>query len=450
MMIKKTPATYPRSLACWLLLCFSLHASTGTAATADQVEVQLLGDIKQAQQRLQKVEDKQLQHRLRFAKKLNQVEIEVEKLREQYATVQRLADDKTLALGQIQKRLKQWQEQDSYQRYALTEFTGSAPSDPHQQSELSTLLLSLKQHIEQQRRALSPQWHENKVIDSHGQLKQALTLDLGPVSWALLDAGSGLLDNNSDLASIVLASNVQQDQQWRQLKLSGSGILHLDPSLNRAIKLAQQQESILEHIGKGGLWAIPILVFGLIAVLCAIAKSIQLYRMPTWLPGMAIRLSNALQRQDFEAVKHLQQQCKGCQLALLTICLNENKLTLREDQLFNHLMINRQILEKWLGTIAVIAAVAPLLGLLGTVSGMIETFKLMAIFGSGDAGAVSGGISEALVTTELGLIVAIPALLLHAILQRLVKQQLSLSEAFAIELSQLELPDNTFNKEKAA
>lgn len=443
-----------KSLALSFTLCLCLAGNLNAADAADTIEKQLLIDIKSAKKRLKTVEDTQLQQRLRLAKRLNKVELEVDNLREQYATVQRLADEKTIALEQLQQRLKNWQDQDSYQRYALNDFIsqGSNKSQGQNQAHatLVSLLTGLQQHIEQQQQALSPQWQSEKVIDSHGQLKPAQTLTLGPASWAVLDNSSGLLERSSDIATIALENTPEQDQQWRQLRQIGSGTVHLDPSLNRAVKLAQQQESVLEHIGKGGLWAMPILLFGLIAVLCAIAKSFQLYRLPHWVPGIAPRLINALARHDLGASQKLQHQCQGSQLQLLTICLSESNLTLREDRLFNYLMSNRQKLEKWLGTIAVIAAVAPLLGLLGTVSGMIETFKLMAIFGSGDAGAVSGGISEALVTTELGLIVAIPALLLHAVLQRWVKQQLSLTEAFAIELSQLKLPEPIHQEEQAA
>jgi len=63
-------------------------------------------------------------------------------------------------------------------------------------------------------------------------------------------------------------------------------------------------------------------------------------------------------------------------------------------------------------------ALCPLLGLLGTVTGIINTFKLITVFGTGDVKTLSGGISEALITTEFGLIVAIPSLLLHALLSR--------------------------------
>ncbi len=79
-----------------------------------------------------------------------------------------------------------------------------------------------------------------------------------------------------------------------------------------------------------------------------------------------------------------------------------------------------------LPTLAVLAAVSPLLGLLGTVTGMIETFQSITLFGTGDPKLMSGGISQALVTTQLGLAVAIPLVLLHSLLtgrvNRLIEQ----------------------------
>jgi hypothetical protein len=73
---------------------------------------------------------------------------------------------------------------------------------------------------------------------------------------------------------------------------------------------------------------------------------------------------------------------------------------------------------RWLPFVAIAASSAPLLGLLGTVTGIMNTFTLMTVFGTGDVKTLSSGISEALITTEYGLIVAIPSLLLHAFLSR--------------------------------
>jgi len=72
-------------------------------------------------------------------------------------------------------------------------------------------------------------------------------------------------------------------------------------------------------------------------------------------------------------------------------------------------------LEKGLSMIKLLAAVAPLLGLLGTVTGMIATFQSISLFGTGDPKLMANGISQALVTTMLGLCVAIPLLFLHSL-----------------------------------
>jgi biopolymer transport protein ExbB len=72
-------------------------------------------------------------------------------------------------------------------------------------------------------------------------------------------------------------------------------------------------------------------------------------------------------------------------------------------------------LENSLTLIKIIAAVAPLMGLLGTVTGMIITFQSITIFGAGDPKTMAGGISSALITTVLGLVVAIPTLLAHTV-----------------------------------
>ncbi|MDH5405883.1 MAG: MotA/TolQ/ExbB proton channel family protein [Candidatus Aminicenantes bacterium] len=70
-------------------------------------------------------------------------------------------------------------------------------------------------------------------------------------------------------------------------------------------------------------------------------------------------------------------------------------------------------LEKHLGILGTVAGVSPLLGLLGTVAGMIRVFKIIAVTGVGEAGALSGGISEALITTATGLSIAIPTLVMY-------------------------------------
>ncbi|QTN34397.1 MotA/TolQ/ExbB proton channel family protein [Akkermansiaceae bacterium] len=100
------------------------------------------------------------------------------------------------------------------------------------------------------------------------------------------------------------------------------------------------------------------------------------------------------------------------------IAVSENPADLIEETLYEQLMGVQANASSMLPVIAITAATAPLLGLLGTVSGMIATFNLITVFGSGDPKPLAGGISEALITTLFGLVVAIPALILHAFLAR--------------------------------
>jgi len=91
-------------------------------------------------------------------------------------------------------------------------------------------------------------------------------------------------------------------------------------------------------------------------------------------------------------------------------------------------------MEKYLNALGTIAAIAPLLGLLGTVIGRIKVFNEIMIQGTGQAGVLAGGISEALITTAAGLIIAIPALVCHRTLQRRVDEIVVFMEQEALKL----------------
>lgn len=88
----------------------------------------------------------------------------------------------------------------------------------------------------------------------------------------------------------------------------------------------------------------------------------------------------------------------------------------RENIIHESILGELNFLDRFGAVILVMAAVAPLLGLLGTVTGMISTFDIITEFGTGDPKLLSSGISEALITTKLGLVVAIPSLLLGNLL----------------------------------
>ena len=85
-----------------------------------------------------------------------------------------------------------------------------------------------------------------------------------------------------------------------------------------------------------------------------------------------------------------------------------------ELKLAEAIMAERPDIERYIGVVKIISVVAPLAGLLGTVTGMIVTFQQITLYGTGDPKLMAGGISQALVTTVLGLLVAIPTTLLHS------------------------------------
>ena len=85
-----------------------------------------------------------------------------------------------------------------------------------------------------------------------------------------------------------------------------------------------------------------------------------------------------------------------------------------ELKLAEAIMAERPSIERGISFVKIVSVVAPLAGLLGTVTGMIVTFQQITLYGTGDPKLMAGGISQALVTTVLGLLVAIPTTLLHS------------------------------------
>jgi biopolymer transport protein ExbB len=285
---------------------------------------------------------------------------------------------------------------------------------------------------------LYPTWQSREIVLESGAIGTARLLELGPVKWFWDEQSeqSGLVRTADDFerASIVFAGAA--DAGIAGLHRASEGVVTFDPTLSRALLLAEDQETLLEHLRKGGIWVIPILAFALFASTIAAIKAVWLYRLPKLEPAIGQRVAAAV-REGGDAVDALLREVDGPQAVLVEAALDEARPEQRDDRLYSALLEQRNRLERWLGAIAMTASVSPLLGLLGTVSGMIVTFRLMTLFGAGDAATVSAGISEALVTTELGLIVAIPALLAHALMSRKVKSYLGQLENDAVQLSQI-------------
>jgi biopolymer transport protein ExbB len=184
----------------------------------------------------------------------------------------------------------------------------------------------------------------------------------------------------------------------------GIQTLAVDPSQGTLLGLMGRTPTLRERIDQGGVIGYLILAAGAFALLLVAERFAVLgwlhLRMRAQSRREQPRGDNPLGR-----VQRVAQTHADASLEALDIHLDE--AVTREA--------NR--LTRGLTTLGVVAAMAPLLGLLGTVTGMIETFQTMTLFGSGDPKLMSSGISQALVTTQLGLVVAVPVLLLHSFLK---------------------------------
>jgi len=183
----------------------------------------------------------------------------------------------------------------------------------------------------------------------------------------------------------------------------GYTTMAVDPSRGQILGLLIQAPGIGERINQGGLVGYFIIFIGLLGL-----------TLSGWRLKLLKDESDAINRQ----LKSDQASDDNALGRILSVfdqnqAIDPESLELKIDE-----AILREVpkLEKFHSIIKVFAAVAPLLGLLGTVVGMIVTFQALTLFGTGDPKLMAGGISQALVTTMLGLIVAIPLVFLHSVL----------------------------------
>ena len=176
----------------------------------------------------------------------------------------------------------------------------------------------------------------------------------------------------------------------------------VDPSRGAILDLFLQTPNLSERIGQGGLVGYVIIALGVVGVLLAFERIFVLTRT-----GRSI--NTQLASGNLEGDSPL-----GRVWAVYSSNRSVDVETL-ELKLDDAILKEMPALERGLSTIKLISGVAPLLGLLGTVTGMILTFQAITLFGTGDPKLMAGGISQALMTTVLGLVVAIPTLLLHSV-----------------------------------
>ncbi len=194
-------------------------------------------------------------------------------------------------------------------------------------------------------------------------------------------------------------SNSRQVQNF-----SGNGYTTgtIDPTTGQLIELVVLSPTLGERIDQGGVVGKVILGVFAVGTLMGLYKLVTLFMTNAAVKGQ-VRKKSASRGNPLGRVMMAYESNTNADVETLSLKLDDAVL--------------REIpkLESGLNLVKVFAAVAPLLGLLGTVTGMIITFQQITLFGTGDPQIMAGGISQALVTTVLGLVAAIPLLLLHAL-----------------------------------
>ncbi len=266
-----------------------------------------------------------------------------------------------------------------------------------------------------------PEIIPGKALDPEGQLREGTFVQAGPVGWFLSSDQSlgGLVDSTRELVPEVLPGTAAP-REIAKLIAGESGAPTFDPTLGTAIALEEVEESLLDHVKKGGVWIYPILFLALVALIAAVIKWIAILRIRDLRSATLQQVIDAVNAKEAEKAREAVARLAHPAAKILRCGIDESELPRQalEEKLFQRYSELLPKLHSGLPFIAIAAATAPLLGLLGTVTGMIHTFQKITVYGTGDAKPLASGISEALVTTEFGLIVAIPALIIHALLSR--------------------------------
>lgn len=417
--------------------------------------------LQEALQELSQVRESIASERVPIYKQVNDLEEEVMNLRQQLKAAERDRDNKLVDLNALKTEVKTRNTEKDYLTSLLNEYIQQFETRIHitEYETLKPRIDQIKSSSGKPDAALGEQLEAlSSVVDlSLERLDQVIGGRIFP-SQALSDRGI-LMDGKTALVGPIalFASNDGSETGLAELRLgspkpkiismgeaanasvkpfvdNGSGEFPLDSTMGNALKLAATKETWIEHLVKGGVVIIPMLVLAVISLVIALVKYIQFARIRrATAKDLKIILDHIDDHED-DSAKAYARKIGGPFGTMLVKGIENarNKKELIEEVVYEVMLDTRPKLERALAFISLTAATSPLLGLLGTVTGMIKTFKMITVFGTGDPKTLSGGISEALITTEYGLIIAVPTLILYALLARTSKSILSEMELISV------------------
>ena len=210
----------------------------------------------------------------------------------------------------------------------------------------------------------------------------------------------------------------------------GPVAMAVDPTRGQLLGLLIQTPSLMERVQQGSYVGYTIIAMGLAGLIIALWRMAVLQRVRRAVLAQ-LRTSEADEGNPLGRILAAYETSRDKTLDALSLTLDEA------------IMRETPALERYQGIIKVFAALAPLLGLLGTVVGMILTFQQLTLFGTGDPKLMAGGISQALMTTVLGLVVAIPLILLHSLVSSTSRALVEILEEQSVGLVARRADDET-------
>lgn len=172
---------------------------------------------------------------------------------------------------------------------------------------------------------------------------------------------------------------------------------------------------MIEIFKSGGIMMYPLLLASIIGATIVIERLFNLRRKKILVPEIIAVLDKINDMENFSLVRSVCEKFEGVFSQITVYCIDNRDLPPDELRILIEDEGRQKVrtLSRGLGVIETIAGIAPLMGLLGTVLGMIKVFDVIQTLGVGQARALSGGISEALITTATGLMIGIPALIFY-------------------------------------
>ena len=219
-----------------------------------------------------------------------------------------------------------------------------------------------------------------------------------------------------------------------------SDLLPLDLSSGAALDQLRRTPSFSERIAAGGPLVWPIVLIGLVGVLIGIERSFFLKRVHDNTDNTMGKVNELASYGHWDECDLIVKEKKSTPVYNVLrkgLLARGERREVLETVLQEAILKELPRLERFLPILGMLGAVAPLLGLLGTVTGMIDTFEVIHMAGTGDPKMMSGGISTALITTMMGLAVAIPIMLLHTVLNRQVEHIIGDMEEKAVALTNI-------------